>query len=156
MSKTTNLNLDSGEGLASQVDEILGAFKALGIEVAEDPACEGSDHFGWNLINPSAGKTLDGLVGIGEIAAPATEEEIMQPVDFKTGCQGMRADIELVKHKVKNWHKHPQFECEREYEDQYEEMHANLQLAYRHLEDARMRLGKAIQAHDGGKSCYPA
>lgn len=34
------------------------------------------------------------------------------------------------------------------------EMIANLRLAYRHLEDASMRLGKAIQAHDGGVSVY--
>jgi len=32
---------------------------------------------------------------------------------------------------------------------------ANVLLAFRHLEDARMRLGKAIQALDGGTSCYP-
>ncbi len=31
---------------------------------------------------------------------------------------------------------------------------ANLTLAYRHLEDASMRLGKAIQAADGGVSVY--
>lgn len=31
---------------------------------------------------------------------------------------------------------------------------ANLMLAYRHLEDASMRLGKAIQAADGGVSVY--
>jgi hypothetical protein len=29
---------------------------------------------------------------------------------------------------------------------------ANMMLAYRHLEDARMRLGKVIQAIEGGKS----
>lgn len=34
------------------------------------------------------------------------------------------------------------------------EMLANLTLAYRHLEDASMRLGKAIQARDGGVSVY--
>lgn len=34
------------------------------------------------------------------------------------------------------------------------EMRANVMLAYRHLEDARMRLGKAIQAFDGGASVY--
>lgn len=34
------------------------------------------------------------------------------------------------------------------------EMIANLMLAYRHLEDASMRLGKTIQAHDGGVSVY--
>jgi hypothetical protein len=31
---------------------------------------------------------------------------------------------------------------------------ANLMLCYRHLEDASMRLGKAIQARDGGTSVY--
>ena len=34
------------------------------------------------------------------------------------------------------------------------EMIANIMLAYRHLEDASMRIGKAIQAHDGGVSVY--
>jgi hypothetical protein len=34
-------------------------------------------------------------------------------------------------------------------------MKANLLLSYRHLEDARMRLGKAVQAYDGGLSVYP-
>lgn len=34
------------------------------------------------------------------------------------------------------------------------EMAANLTLAYRHMEDAAMRVGKAIQAWDGGVSCY--
>ena len=34
------------------------------------------------------------------------------------------------------------------------EVYANLTLAYRHLEDASMRLGKAIQALDGGTSVY--
>lgn len=34
------------------------------------------------------------------------------------------------------------------------EMAANATLAYRHLEDASMRLGKVIQAYDGGVSVY--
>lgn len=34
------------------------------------------------------------------------------------------------------------------------EVLANITLAYRHLEDAAMRLGKAIQAYDGGVSVY--
>lgn len=34
------------------------------------------------------------------------------------------------------------------------EMIANTELAYRHLEDARMRLGKALQAKNGGTSIY--
>ena len=31
---------------------------------------------------------------------------------------------------------------------------ANVMLTYRHLEDARMRLGKVLQAEDGGVSIY--
>ena len=34
------------------------------------------------------------------------------------------------------------------------EMRANVMLAYRHLEDAAMRLGKVLQAYDGGTSVY--
>lgn len=35
-----------------------------------------------------------------------------------------------------------------------DEVIANLMIAYRHLEDASMRLGKAIQYTDGGISVY--
>ncbi len=34
------------------------------------------------------------------------------------------------------------------------EMIANIMLTYRHIEDARMRLGKVIQAREGGESVY--
>ena len=34
------------------------------------------------------------------------------------------------------------------------EVFANLMLAYRHLEDASMRMGKVLQANDGGISVY--
>jgi len=34
------------------------------------------------------------------------------------------------------------------------EVMANLTLAYRHLEDASMRMGKVLQAYDGGISVY--
>jgi hypothetical protein len=39
-------------------------------------------------------------------------------------------------------------------EPQVPEAMANVMLAYRHLEDASLRLGKAIQALDGGVSVY--
>ena len=34
------------------------------------------------------------------------------------------------------------------------EAYANIMLAYRHLEDARMRIGKALQASEDGVSIY--
>ena len=38
--------------------------------------------------------------------------------------------------------------------DAHEAMIANVMLSYRHLEDAGMRLGKVVQAYDGGVSVY--
>lgn len=78
----------------------------------------------------------------------------MKPKEFKEGCFGFRSDIELLKKQVKNWMSHPVFDDLPKDADPME-MAPNLLLAYRHLEDARMRIGKAIQAYDGGKSVYP-
>ena len=104
------------------------------------------------------GKSLDELTGEGTFVNPTTDEEIMKPKYFKDGVFGMRSDIELIKSAVKNWMEHPDIVSavfENTPLDRKGEMRANLKLAYRHLEDARMRLGKAVQAYDGGKSCYP-
>jgi len=79
--------------------------------------------------------------------------------DFKEDCFALRAQIEETKIQTMLVIKeHPVF-----FGDRLRalgpatagEMQANLKLAFRHLEDARMRFGKAIQAFDGGKSCYP-
>ena len=75
--------------------------------------------------------------------------------DFKEGCQTMRAMLENNKRFVMNLMKHPSFRNEQTSANQHSEMKANVMLCYRHLEDARMRMGKAIQAYDGGVSCYP-
>jgi hypothetical protein len=51
-------------------------------------------------------------------------------------------------------HQHDQFLMYEPTKPDFDEMHANITLAYRHLEDAAMRLGKSIQAFDGGLSIY--
>ncbi len=88
-----------------------------------------------------------------EMQAPATEEEIMARVTFKDACFGIRSDIELIKKKVWNMKGHPG-KRGHDYDD-LAEINANIMLAYRHLEDARMRIGKVLQAYDGGQSVYP-
>lgn len=90
--------------------------------------------------------------------------------DFKEDCFALRAQIEETKAQTMLVFKeHPVFTEEQTAHDvndppgegaakrarDHSEMKANLKLSFRHLEDARMRLGKAIQAFDGGKSCYP-
>ena len=80
-------------------------------------------------------------------------------VDFKEDCQALRAQIEETKKQtLLVIHEHPIFDKDLPPADSsinLGEMQANLKLAFRHLEDAQMRFGKAIQAFDRGKSCYP-
>ena len=71
---------------------------------------------------------------------------------FKEDCFILRDQIEGRKKKVALLKNHPhltQSGADRS------EIQDNIQLAFRHLEDARMRIGKAIQAYDSGTSCYP-
>lgn len=75
--------------------------------------------------------------------------EIASTADFKENCFGLRELVEELKKATKLvLKKHPVFNHEQVSVGQIDEMKANLKLAYRHLEDARMRLGKAIQAYD--------
>ena len=72
---------------------------------------------------------------------------------IKTKCDDLRAEIDKIKGEVRFLHKAK--ECAPETIDPAKgEMHANITLSYRHLEDARMRLGKVIQALEGGVSVW--
>lgn len=62
-------------------------------------------------------------------------------------CNQMRVQIKLVAELVAE---------ARKYKWDNGEAIANVTLAFRHLEDASMRLGKAKQALDGGVSVYDA
>ena len=61
----------------------------------------------------------------------------------KADCEALRRQIKAIAEKLPPMWK-----------DNNEEAGMNVLLAYRHLEDAGMRLGKAIQALDGGVSVY--
>lgn len=76
------------------------------------------------------------------------------PIDFATHCKNLRKVIKTIAAEVNDAHEHEEFMNEEPGKADHDEMHANVQLAYRHLEDAAMRLGKAIQAYDGGASVY--
>lgn len=74
---------------------------------------------------------------------------------IKENCFGAREAIESLKKEVIKLMKHPDFMNEQSSDNQFGEMKANIMLTYRHLEDARMRLGKVVQAYDGGQSALP-
>lgn len=82
-------------------------------------------------------------------------DDVKDPNAFDEKCFGPRKALKEIEDQVKALMKHPVFNGDAGRADQHSEMKANVMFAYRHIEDARMRLGKAIQAYDGGTSCYP-
>lgn len=77
-------------------------------------------------------------------------------MNIKEHCQLLRENVETLEINVNSLHVHEEFRVVNGFQPKHSEMHSNITLAYRHLEDARMRLGKVIQAFDGGISCYTA
>lgn len=70
-------------------------------------------------------------------------------------CNLIREYIREIGSLVKGLMGHSVFtETDEAFEGQHGEMKANIMLAYRHLEDARMRLGKVMQQIQGGVSKY--
>jgi len=72
--------------------------------------------------------------------------------NIKSACDELRKDIKVLGETVKMQMNNPVFDGEQAYSGQHSEMKANIMLAYRHLEDARMRVGKILQAADDGVS----
>jgi len=83
---------------------------------------------------------------------PEETSKLMPP--FEEVAKTNRTMIKGLAVSVKAMHQHDQFLMYAVSKPDFEEMHANITLCYRHLEDAAMRLGKAIQAFDGGVSIY--
>ncbi len=73
----------------------------------------------------------------------------MEEIDLKSECGNFRKRIDAIGKDVKNLMDHNTFSDEMSYSGQHREMKDNIMIAYRHLEDARMRVGKILQAADG-------
>lgn len=72
----------------------------------------------------------------------------MQTTNLQGYCNHIRAEIQKIADDVLLSKKSLIPESIQDNEDRAEVM-ANLMLAYRHLEDAKMRMGKVIQAVEG-------
>ncbi len=115
---------------------------------------------------PAEGQPAQDGQGAGEPSSegqqkPASNDTPEQPVDpvgeekdFPDVISNMRKLLKDDAQVVKSFMGHPVFDAEVEKNADHREMRANIMLAYRHLEDATMRLGKVLQAHDGGVSVY--
>ena len=69
-------------------------------------------------------------------------------------CKLLRLEIGDLGFQVHELMGHSCYAGEQQFPGQHGEMKANTMLAYRHLEDARMRLGKVLQQIQGGTSIY--
>ena len=84
---------------------------------------------------------------LGGGAEPTVTEPTLQTV-----CNRLRVEIQGIALSTNLLLDHSDMKAEQEYAGQRSEMKANVMLAYRHLEDARMRVGKILQAADDGIS----
>lgn len=67
-------------------------------------------------------------------------------------AKALRDDLKEIEARVRNLENHSVFKCEQAFAGQHAEMKAQAKLAVRHVEDARMRLGKVCQYADDGVS----
>jgi hypothetical protein len=74
--------------------------------------------------------------------------------DLKEVCDVLRAEIDAVADRLKGLRQHSALMHVPV--EPRGEMFSNITLAYRHLEDARMRIGKVIQHFESGVSKYDA
>ena len=74
-------------------------------------------------------------------------------MSFKDSLDDFRKRIKELAKNVKWAKEEKAYRDVKSTEDINEEM-ANMMLAYRHLEDASMRIGKTLQALEGGVSPY--
>ena len=72
----------------------------------------------------------------------------MEQKTWKECCNDLRVECKGTEKKVRELMNADTFRNEQAFAGQHGEMKANVMLAVRHLEDARMRLGKAIQLLD--------
>ncbi len=69
-------------------------------------------------------------------------------------CNVLRKDLLSVETDIRVLHKAHDFDVPEVRPGQHAEIRANIQLALRHVEDARMRLGKVIQHTENRESIY--
>jgi hypothetical protein len=76
------------------------------------------------------------------------------PITLIEKCQSFRSALLSFEKDIIALMKAPEFDKDATPVENFGEAKSNIMLAYRHFEDARMRLGKVIQAMDGGTSVY--
>ncbi|KKM90646.1 hypothetical protein LCGC14_1236580 [marine sediment metagenome] len=83
---------------------------------------------------------------------PPSGGTVRHGLSFEDICKKQRESLKKIGEWVLRSRTDLIFESGENYGGQHGEMKANIMLAYRHLEDARMRIGKILQAAGDGVS----
>ena len=67
-------------------------------------------------------------------------------------CNEMRLELKCLEDRARRMMDHGRFDGEQSFGNQHGEMKAQIMLTVRHLEGARMRVGKVLQYADDGVS----
>ncbi len=81
---------------------------------------------------------------------PHQEQGAQREMTIEEWGDVIRKDIKAIGDTVWALRQHSTFSGEQSCPNGHSEMRANIMLTYRHLEDARMRVGKIMQAYQGG------
>ena len=76
----------------------------------------------------------------------------MEEMTVKELADELRADLKKIEDRTRLLMQHGVYQGEQAFPNQHGEMKAQTMLAVRHIEDARMRLGKVCQYADDGVS----
>ncbi len=77
-----------------------------------------------------------------------------EEASVKDYCDALRAQIKVAELSARQLKEHSTFRLADNFPGQHGEMLAQIMLAVRHLEDARMRLGKVVQYSQDGFSIF--
>lgn len=88
--------------------------------------------------------STDGIPETNRI--PLVDHQGKEIPEFARNCKEVMEVMGKMAVSVALLHQHPNFKLAEKVSGQHNEMHSNIQLAYRHLEDAQHRLGRAVEA----------
>lgn len=94
----------------------------------------------------------------GETVKQCQQEEAgisLRRMTIKEICDEARNELKTIERRLRNALEHPTLHYEEQaYPGQHSEIGAQLTLAVRHVEDARMRCGKVLQFSGDGVSIH--
>jgi len=109
----------------------------------------------WQRVDPEDAINILKRKGSKMPQVSLTADPNLFALTFDGACSEMRGRLRQIEVDIRALKDHPAMIEKANPKQDVMEMADNITLSYQHVESATMRLGKAIQAFDGGDSVYP-